>query len=283
MQKKKSSNKKGIKQLPSFEDVSDDEENISRSRNSKKNQNQKNEDDYEYTYTYSEDEADIKSTAAGSTASSSNKTRKRKRVRVVKIGQEEYSNQNYWELKYQSDKFFPFEWYLSFDQLKSYIGKYFEGRERCLYIGCGTSTLGYDLHKQFSIGEVINVDFSKTAIDKMASKYTVKKHCIYEVGDANKLRFKKDLFDLIIDKGMFDSIMCSEDSRKSVDKMLTEMNRLLGENGYYIVISNASEPLRLSFFQLSIYGWIVETVIKIKKPLLQSDFYYVYVMFKSSS
>ena len=279
MQKKKSTNKKEIKSLPAFEDVSDDEENTRRpNKNAKQNINQKKDIDYDYTYTYSDDESDAKSMISSST-----KARKRKRVKVVKTGKEEYSNQNYWELKYQSDKFFPFEWYLSFDQLKGYIGKYVEGRERCLYVGCGTSTLGYDLHKQYAIGEVINVDFSKSAIDKMSSKYTIKKHCIYEVGDANKLRFKKDLFDLIIDKGMFDSIMCSEECRKSIDKVLIEMDRLLGENGYYIVISNASEPLRLSFFQLSTYGWIVEAVVKIKKPLLPSDFYYVYVMYKSSS
>lgn len=173
-----------------------------------------------------------------------------------------------------------FEWYLSYKTLGKYLKEYFEGKKRALYVGCGTSTLGYDLCEDADVSEVINIDTSEESINAMAEKYSVKKRVSFETGDVKKMRFKKGMFDLIIDKGTFDEMMCSEDCKSDTNAMLKEIFRVLSDNGVYIIVSNACEELRVSFFCTEILGWTLSNVIKIQKPFITSDFYYVYVLSK---
>jgi SAM-dependent methyltransferase len=173
-----------------------------------------------------------------------------------------------------------FEWYLSYKTLGDHLKKYFKRKRNALYVGCGMSALGYDLYKQAGVEEVVNVDISEEFINAMKEKYSVKKHVSFETGDAKKLRFKKGMFDLIIDKGTFDEMMCSEDFKSDTSAMLKEIFRVLDSNGVYIIISNACEELRTSFFCTEVLSWAVSDVIKIPKPLVPSDYYYVYVLSK---
>lgn len=58
-------------------------------------------------------------------------------------------------------------------------------------------------------------------------------------------------YESIIDKGTFDSIICSEDSDSKIEKMLDEVYRILTSNGVYILISIGDESRRLHFFVIS--------------------------------
>lgn len=79
-------------------------------------------------------------------------------------------------------------------------------------LGCGNSKLSEQL---FSIGykNIINIDFSSVCIEQMKNKY--KEICpemqFIEM-DACEMTFENSSFDFIIDKGLIDSILCSEGS-----------------------------------------------------------------------
>jgi ubiquinone/menaquinone biosynthesis C-methylase UbiE len=51
-------------------------------------------------------------------------------------------------------------------------------------------------------------------------------------------QYQNDMFDLIIDKGSFDGIMCDEKNGTFMGaRMLSEVQRVLKPNGIYLVIS----------------------------------------------
>ena len=49
--------------------------------------------------------------------------------------------------------------------------------------------------------------------------------------------FESEEFDIIIDKGTFDTILCSEYSKRHASSMLNEIFRILQPRGTYICIS----------------------------------------------
>lgn len=79
-------------------------------------------------------------------------------------------------------------------------------------VGCGNSKLSEQL---YNIGykNIINIDFSTFVIDQMNHKY--KEICpemqFLEM-DACEMTFENSSFDFVIDKGLIDSILCSEGS-----------------------------------------------------------------------
>lgn len=71
--------------------------------------------------------------------------------------------------------------------------------------GCGNSSLGADLYDEGYIN-VTNIDTSSVVINQMNDKYADREEMEYTVMDATNLEFLPDAcFNLVIDKGMFDS------------------------------------------------------------------------------
>lgn len=71
------------------------------------------------------------------------------------------------------------------------------------------------------------------------------------VGDARKLDgFPNNCFNLIIDKGLFDSLLCSElDNILSAKQYLREMYRILKPGGYFVMVSHGSPDTRLGYLR----------------------------------
>jgi len=53
--------------------------------------------------------------------------------------------------------------------------------------------------------------------------------------DVKTMDFQDSSFDLIVDKATFDSIICGESSTKNINKALSEIYRVLKENGVYVM------------------------------------------------
>jgi EEF1A lysine methyltransferase 4 len=60
--------------------------------------------------------------------------------------------------------------------------------------------------------------------------------------------FQNDQFNIIIDKGTLDSILCGENSIPIGEKMMAEVYRILAPGGTFICISYGDENNRKSFF-----------------------------------
>jgi len=75
--------------------------------------------------------------------------------------------------------------------------------------------------------------------------------------DVHNMTFDDKTFDTVIDKGLFDAVICTQgDPKKEIESMLTEIYRVLKPNGKYICISHGSMPQRKKYLKnLKQYNW----------------------------
>ena len=55
--------------------------------------------------------------------------------------------------------------------------------------------------------------------------------------DARALAYEDGCFDVVIDKGCLDSVLCGENAHAGAKKMFEEINRVLTPNGVYICVT----------------------------------------------
>jgi len=67
--------------------------------------------------------------------------------------------------------------------------------------------------------------------------------------DARKLLFPDKSFDLVFDKGVYDALSCGDDSTDKIDEMISEVSRVIKDNGKYLIISFGFPSLRMQFFK----------------------------------
>jgi len=60
--------------------------------------------------------------------------------------------------------------------------------------------------------------------------------------------YQDESFDCVIDKGLFDSVLCGAYSKQNLRKMLKEISRVLKTKGYYICISYGDPDIRNHYF-----------------------------------
>lgn len=152
-------------------------------------------------------------------------------------------------------------------------------------LGCGNSELSEDMYDDGFLN-IYNIDIAANVIHYMKernykrNKMTCKReyyiyinkfqHFIFfvnlkliiivEVMDVRALTYKDNTFDFIIDKSTIDALLCGENSYINVATMLKEVQRVLKDGGYYMIISyglpenriNHLERIHLDF-EISVY------------------------------
>lgn len=100
-------------------------------------------------------------------------------------------------------------------------------------------------------------------------------------------------FNVVIDKGTLDTVLCGDNSESNAEKMLQEVNRVLKSNGTYICISYGSEDQRISFLKNKIINFWEVNVDKVAKPSVilsgqiidekdPKNYHYIYTMTKTT-
>merc|ERR1712196_111744 len=79
--------------------------------------------------------------------------------------------------------------------------------------------------------------------------------------------YSDNFFEISIDKGTLDSILCGENSTLQVQKALTEVSRVLKPGGAYVCISHGQPSYRLTYLQRPEYDLDV-SIATVKKPIL---------------
>ncbi|EGR29777.1 protein kinase domain protein [Ichthyophthirius multifiliis] len=59
-----------------------------------------------------------------------------------------------------------------------------------------------------------------------------------------KQKFQDEQFDCVIDKGTLDSVLCGDYSKQNSFKMLSEITRVLNNDGVYICVTYGEEKKR---------------------------------------
>ena len=84
------------------------------------------------------------------------------------------------------------------------------------------------------------------------------------------LEFPDESFDVVVDKGTMDSVLCGEGSTSNVGKALSECTRVLKPNGIFVCMSYGIPDNRLSYFDNEAYHWTVQ-VHTVPKPTVSAS------------
>ena len=85
-------------------------------------------------------------------------------------------------------------------------------------------------------------------------------HCIGDVEDIHHMSYPDESFDVVIDKGTLDAIICGDEATCDPDKVLLEVNRVLKKDGVYICITFGMPENRMDYFQKSPLKWKITHV-----------------------
>lgn len=87
--------------------------------------------------------------------------------------------------------------------------------------------------------------------------------------DMRELDFPDGVFNVVLDKATLDSVLCAEGSLPMVAKCLSEISRVLGNEGVFVCISHGPPNTRLQILDRPEYGWSV-SVHTVPKPMLKA-------------
>jgi SAM-dependent methyltransferase len=156
--------------------------------------------------------------------------------------QANYSRPDFWEAQYESaPEYQEFEWYVSLEQYCELLMDIIEPHARALNIGCGTSVLPAELHRQ-GRKHLTNIDISESCIAKMKEKYADLRELEWAAMDATKLSFPNDSFDVVLDKATSDVFLAVrkpelEAAREKVLLLFREAWRVLRPGGVFVIIT----------------------------------------------
>ena len=107
--------------------------------------------------------------------------------------------------------------------------------------------------------EMVCIDFSKEVIKKRRAKdlkgLTVRFLCI----DVRQMKpFSSEEYDLIIDKGTIDCLLCEDNFIKEVLKAMMECYRVLKMGGKMLIISQGKPKLRNYLFRNKLVPFLLE-------------------------
>lgn len=128
-----------------------------------------------------------------------------------------------------------------------------------LIVGCGNSELSYHMY-QAGFTNIRSTDYSEVVIKQMKKIYSAIPSFAesFELQDARKMSFPSDYFELIIDKGTLDAILCGMDSSKNALLTLDECHRVLKPGGLFFLITYGQPSARLPFLEKPRFKWTVK-------------------------
>ena len=148
----------------------------------------------------------------------------------------QYGRPEYWEERYTRDPE-PFDWYQRFSGVKDIICTYFTPESKILNVGAGNSRMSEEMFEEGYVN-ITNVDISHIVTKAMQEKYKEKgPNFKYVQMDVRAMEFEDGAFDVVLDKGTIDAILCGESSTSNSSKMISEIHRVLSNNGVYIAVS----------------------------------------------
>jgi cyclopropane fatty-acyl-phospholipid synthase-like methyltransferase len=194
----------------------------------------------------------------------------------------DYGKPEYWDERYKANDT-TFDWYVSFEALKEIMLPLSKPESKILMIGCGNSRLSSQLYEA-GYQNITNLDISEVCINQMKQRYKDMDKMEWIRMDATKLDFPDASFDLVIDKGTTDAILCGSNSFHNVHQMNKHISRVMKKGTYYICISYGQPDTRIDHFRRKKLNWEVEHKT-VDKPVFSSDSapssnYHVYVMMK---
>lgn len=188
-----------------------------------------------------------------------------------------FHNKEYWDNRYL-ERPEIFDWYQPFSNFGSRIKEFIKPGKKALNVGCGCSTMSYDLLSHgFKLIE--NIDFSENCITIMKDKYRNEKRLVWRCMDCMNIGFNNSTFDYVFDKATLDAIMCAPNGYRAATRMISEIRRVLKKGGYFFEISYGGAEQRRCILETDGFKYICEREI-VKKDNSVEDIHYVHILQK---
>ena len=183
-----------------------------------------------------------------------------------------YGSKDYWNERYKGD-LEPFEWYQSYDNLRPHLMQILQkyNNPSVLVLGCGTSRLSESLYND-GITRITNIDYSEICINQMREKYSNFAEMKFLTMDCLDLDFDSSCFDVVLDKGTLDSILCGMNAQDNSMRALKEVRRVLKPGGIYLCISYGMPEYRINFLGFEGCNWEIDAVQVLKELEGEEEF-----------
>ncbi|CAM9445708.1 unnamed protein product [Ascophyllum nodosum] len=155
---------------------------------------------------------------------------------------DDYSSLAYWDNRYS--KGVSWEWYCAFDHIRPLFERFIPKWEnsRVLEVGCGDKPLAWDMRAAGHAGRNCSFDCSPTVIGQLVAEKESCDHkrldddVDFRVLDAKRLPFEAGSFDLVVDKGTVDALLC--DGTGTTNARQASAARVLAHGGWLVVVSH---------------------------------------------
>ena len=151
--------------------------------------------------------------------------------KLIKVSKKNsFNNKEFWDSKYrQNEK--PLDWYISFEEFYKKLGEYLKVDHHILNVGAGSSEISERLYDT-GFKRIVNIDYSKEVVCAMTKRYKMLQcHIPYYEMDMRKLQFEENVFDVVLDLGGSDCLLCSRNPLSDYQAFTEQVFKVLRENG----------------------------------------------------
>lgn len=133
----------------------------------------------------------------------------------------QYGRIQFWDDRYAKEPE-PFEWYYGYSQFKATIRDNIPLDWNIMIAGCGSSNMPEDMIND-GYNNITLADISRVIISQLKIRYSDIPELKYFQGTLCDTNLPESSFDAIIDKALFDSLLCSSTGTTTVAQYVYEV------------------------------------------------------------
>lgn len=153
---------------------------------------------------------------------------------VPKVGDEEfddvisdnaqYGRIQFWDLKYATEHE-PFEWYYGYESFRETIRDNVPLTEKVMVAGCGSSNMLGDMADD-GYTDLVGADLSRVVMTQLKYRYQDYPQISFFQGTLTDTDLPEGSFGAVVDKGLFDALLCTQSGALTVGQYVYEVKDL---------------------------------------------------------
>lgn len=159
----------------------------------------------------------------------------------------QYGRVQFWDLRYANEHE-PFEWYYGYEYFRETIRDNIPQDWNVLVAGNGSSNMLGDMAED-GYQQIVGNDISRVIVAQLKYRYKDYPQITFFQGNMIDTDLPEGIFGAVIDKGLFDSLLCTQMSTTTIAQYIWEVDRLLNDDGIFIFVSYGNPEQRLHYIE----------------------------------